>query len=201
MKRALLLLLSLLLLLPALALAEIDNAMLEGTEGMNVYLDNNQVDTVIRPQNQPFEAVSDAEYTDVFAFLDFVEMPNEHATVMRLLIGLESSDPQYASELRITVGGTTYVFPVEPVVSEYDMIYFEDYGVCFTDESLPMVKAMARAKTDTFTAVLVGERELTLTLTMPRKEVAALYDLYVDAGGTSQALSYLRESYPVTIQK
>lgn len=200
MKR-MILLLSLLLLLPALALAEMDNAMLEETEGMNVYLDSNQIDTVIRPETQPFEAESDEEYTDVYAFLDFVEMPNEHVTVMRLLVGLESSDPLYASELRVTVGGTTYIFPVEPVVSEYDMIYFEDYGVCFTDESLPMVKAMTRAKTDTFTAVLVGERELTLTLTMPRKEVAALYDLYVDAGGTSQALSYLRDSHPVTIQE
>ena len=201
MKRGILLLLTLLLLLPAAALADMDNDLLESTEGMLVYLDNDQINTIIRPEDQPFEGEVDMPYAYVRAYVDFVERPNDHATLMRLLVGLESEEPQYASELRVTVGGTTYCFPVETVISEYDMIYFEDYSVYFTDESLPMLKAIARAKSDTYDVTLLGEGELHMTLTLPGREIAALYDLYVDAGGTAQELTYLRETFPVTILK
>ena len=201
MKRGILLLLTLLLLLPAASLADMDNDLLESTEGMLVYLDNDQINTIIRPEDQPFEGEVDMPYAYVRAYVDFVERPNDHATLMRLLVGLESEEPQYASELRVTVGGTTYCFPVETVISEYDMIYFEDYSVYFTDESLPMLKAIARAKSDTYAVTLLGEGELHMTLTLPGKEIAALYDLYVDAGGTAQELTYLRETFPVTILK
>lgn len=201
MKRGILLLLTLLLLLPAASLADMDNDLLESTEGMLVYLDNDQINTIIRPEDQPFEGEVDMPYAYVRAYVDFVERPNDHATLMRLLVGLESEEPQYASELRVTVGGTTYCFPVETVISEYDMIYFEDYSVYFTDESLPMLKAIARAKSDTYAVTLLGEGELHMTLTLPGREIAALYDLYVDAGGTAQELTYLRETFPVTILK
>lgn len=204
MKRGILLLtllLTLLLLLPAASLADMDNDLLESTEGMLVYLDNDQINTIIRPEDQPFEGEVDMPYAYVRAYVDFVERPNDHATLMRLLVGLESEEPQYASELRVTVGGTTYCFPVETVISEYDMIYFEDYSVYFTDESLPMLKAIARAKSDTYDVTLLGEQELHMTLTLPGREIAALYDLYVDAGGTAQELTYLRETFPVTILK
>ena len=201
MKRGILLLLTLLLLLPAASLADMDNDLLESTEGMLVYLDNDQINTIIRPEDQPFEGEVDMPYAYVRAYVDFVERPNDHATLMRLLVGLESEEPQYASELRVTVGGTTYCFPVETVISEYDMIYFEDYSVYFTDESLPMLKAIARAKSDTYAVTLLGEGELHMTLTLPDREIAALYDLYVDAGGTAQELTYLRETFPVTILK
>ena len=201
MKRGILLLLTLLLLLPAAALADMDNDLLESTEGMLVYLDNDQINTIIRPEDQPFEGEVDMPYAYVRAYVDFVERPNDHATLMRLLVGLESEEPQYASELRVTVGGTTYCFPVETVISEYDMIYFEDYSVYFTDESLPMLKAIARAKSDTYDVTLLGEQELHMTLTLPGREIAVLYDLYVDAGGTAQELTYLRETFPVTILK
>ena len=201
MKRGILLLLTLLLLLPAAALADMDNDLLESAEGMLVYLDNDQINTIIRPEDQPFEGEVDMPYAYVRAYVDFVERPNDHATLMRLLVGLESEEPQYASELRVTVGGTTYCFPVETVISEYDMIYFEDYSVYFTDESLPMLKAIARAKSDTYAVTLLGEGELHMTLTLPGREIAALYDLYVDAGGTAQELTYLRETFPVTILK
>lgn len=201
MKRGILLLLTLLLLLPTAALADMDNDLLESTEGMLVYLDNDQINTIIRPEDQPFEGEVDMPYAYVRAYVDFVERPNDHATLMRLLVGLESEEPQYASELRVTVGGTTYCFSVETVISEYDMIYFEDYSVYFTDESLPMLKAIARAKSDTYAVTLLGEGELHMTLTLPGREIAALYDLYVDAGGTAQELTYLRETFPVTILK
>lgn len=201
MKRGILLLLTLLLLLPTASLADMDNDLLESTEGMLVYLDNDQINTIIRPEDQPFEGEVDMPYAYVRAYVDFVERPSDHATLMRLLVGLESEEPQYASELRVTVGGTIYCFPVETVISEYDMIYFEDYSVYFTDESLPMLKAIARAKSDTYAVTLLGEGELHMTLTLPGKEIAALYDLYVDAGGTAQELTYLRETFPVTILK
>lgn len=196
--RALLLLLAVLLVPPS-ALAEVDNDVLEGASGMYVYLDGDGVNTVIRPEGQPYEGSVDLPYASVLTYVDFVEVPNDHATLMRLLVGLESETPQYATELRVTVGGKTYCFPVEGVVNEYDMVYFEDYDVYFTDESLPMLKAIARSKVDTFAAVLVGEAELALTLLLPGEEVAALYDLYVDAGGMTQELVYLRDTYPVTI--
>ena len=62
MKRGILLLLTLLLLLPAAALADMDNDLLESTEGMLVYLDNDQINTIIRPENQPFEGEVDMPY-------------------------------------------------------------------------------------------------------------------------------------------
>ena len=62
MNRGILLLLTLLLLLPAAALADMDNDLLESTEGMLVYLDNDQINTIIRPEDQPFEGDGDRPY-------------------------------------------------------------------------------------------------------------------------------------------
>lgn len=191
------------LLLSAAALADVDNSMLETAPGMMVYLSSNNVDLVIRPEDQPFIGATDQDDVEAVIYLDMVEMPNEHATVVRLMVCLASYELVNANELRITEGGKTYTFDLWNcrTVSEYDMDYYEDYAVCLTDEGLPLLKAMARSKSDARTLVLTGDRQVTVKVEIPGDDCAALYDLYVKAGGDKQTLELLRDLWPVTVTK
>lgn len=184
------------------ALAEenpFDNAALEKTENCSVYLSDNGVDTVVRPLNQPYMGTVDMEGAELIAYLDYVELPGEDVTVLRLLLALTVPERLAANEVTVTVGKKDYIFSVMPVISEYDTTYYEDYALCMTDESLPMIKAMARAKEDSFSVRFAGDASLTGVITLPNADVAAIYDRYIDLGGERQGLEWLREQYPVNI--
>lgn len=201
MKRYLALLLTL-LLLHGTAMAEMDTDLLASTQGMNVYLDRAEINTIYRPEEgQPFEGVCEEEDISAMAYLDFVTMPEAHATLMRLTLSMCALDALYANQLELTIDGKAYVFPVSATVDEYDLVYYEDYSVYLTDESLPLVKAIAKSKRGVVEAVLMGETETHISLVMNPKEVARLYDLYVDAGGNQQDLTFLHEDFPVTVIK
>ena len=120
MKRFLIILL--ILCLPLTAFAEKDRAAL--TEGLDcaVYLDVNQIDTVIRPLDQPFFGTVDAE-GEMIAFIDYVEMPDQNATFMRLTLSLVTDEPVNAEALTIAFGKESYTFDVFPLTSEYDTVY------------------------------------------------------------------------------
>lgn len=192
------LLLALLLAFPALA--EVDNAMLESAPGMMSYLDMDNVNTVIRSQAQPFPGRTDEGDTEVYAFIDFLEMPVEDVTLVRLTVSVVGTEELCAREMNISAGGKTYAFNVTRQVSEYDMMYYEDYSVCLTDQTLPLLKAIARGKTDDYAVTLTGSARFNCTLTIPGNEAAQLYDLYVDAGGTKQNLELMRSLWPATIR-
>lgn len=182
------------------ALAEentFDNAALEETENCAVYLSDNGVDTVVRPLNQPYMGTVEMEGAELIAYLDYVEMPGEDVTVLRLLLALTVPERLAANEVTVTVGKKDYVFSVMPMISEYDTTYYEDYALCMTDESLPMIKAMARAKDDSFLVRFAGDASLVGMITLPNADVAAIYDRYIDLGGERQGLEWLREQYPV----
>ncbi len=201
MKRCLALVLAL-LLVHGVAMAEMDTDLLAATQGMNVYLDNTEINTVYRPEEgQPFEGVCEEEDVSALAYLDFVTMPEAHATLMRLTLSMCAMEPLYANQLELTISGKTYVFPVDAAVDEYDLIYYEDYSVYLTDESLPLVKAIAKSKRGVVDVVLLGETETHVSLVINPKEAARLYDLYVDAGGNKQDLTNLHEDFPVTVTK
>jgi len=174
-----------------------DNAALEETGNCYVYLSDNGVDTVVRPLNQPYMGTVEMEGAELIAYLDYVEMPSEDVTVLRLLLALTVPEHLAASEVTVTVGKKDYIFAVKPMITEYDTTYYEDYALCMTDESLPMIKAMARAKGDSFSVCFAGDVSLTGTITLPNADVADIYDRYIDLGGERQGLEWLREQYPM----
>lgn len=200
MKRLISMLVFLALLLGTAA-AEFDQAGLEAMTGCQVYMDVNGVDTIVRPMDQPWQGETELEDSELLVYLDFIQMPNEDATFLRLTLALKSCEYLAANEMTISVGGTDYVFDVFPQVWEYDMTYFEDYITCMTDESLPMIKAMARSKTDTFAIKLAGEKEVGGSITLNLDRVAELYDAYINFGGAQQNLELCRELWPVMIIK
>lgn len=177
MKRCLAILL--LLCLPLTAFAEKDRAAL--TEGLDcaVYLDVNQIDTVIRPLDQPFFGTVDAE-GEMIAFIDYVEMPDQNATFMRLTLSLVTDEPVNAEELTIAFGKESYTFDVFPLTSEYDTVYYEDYCVLFNEDTLPMLKALGRNKAE-ITYTLTGDQTRAGTLDIPAENVKALYERFMRA--------------------
>ena len=189
-------------LCPALpARAEVDTDALEALPGMAVYLDDRGIDTVIRPMDQPFEGTADEDGASACAFIDFVEMAEEDAVFMRFTISVESQEELAAGQMVLHVGKRDWVFTVRPIITEYDMVYQEDYAVCLTDESLPMIKDIARSKTSRYAFVLQGDRSLTGEVVLSGKAVSSLYDSYVRAGGAKQDLSFYRDLWPVKIEK
>lgn len=190
-----------LLLLTGAAAAEFDQAGLESMENCRVYMDMNGVDTIVRPMDQPYPGETELEDSELLVYLDYVQMPNEDATFLRLTLALKSCEYLAANEMTVTVGKTDYVFSVFPQVWEYDMTYFEDYIVCMTDESLPMIKAMARSREETFPIRLAGKKEVAGSITLDLDRVAELYDAYIGFGGAEQDLAFCRELWPVRIEK
>jgi len=177
MKRCLIIFL--LICLPFAAVAELDRELL--TDGLDcaVYLDANQVDTVIRPMNQPFFGTVDAE-GEMIAFLDYVEMPDFSGTFMRLTLSLVTYEPVNAEKLTLSFGKESYDFEVWPVTGEYDTVYYEDYAVTFSDETITMLKALGR-HTGEVTYLLEGDGSRSGTIDFPEGEVKALYDRFEKA--------------------
>jgi hypothetical protein len=159
------------------------------------------VDTVVRPLSQPYAAQVDMEDAQLAAFLDYIHMPGEDTTFLRLTLSLTSYEFVAAGEMTVTVGARDYVFPVFAQTTEYDMTYYEDYTVCMTDESLPMIKAMARSGEETFPVKLTGAKEVTGSITLPLDEVAQIYDTYIGLGGAQQHLDACRDTWPVMIME
>lgn len=191
-----------LVLLCPLALADgFDQAALEQTENCEVYKDINSVDTIVRPFTQPYGGEVELDDASLDVFLDYVQMPDEDTTFLRLTLSLTSYEFVGANELTITVGGKDYIFNVFPETYEYDMTYYEDYILCMTDESLPMIKAMARSREETFPIRLAGAAEIIGSITLPLDEVAEIYDTYIDLGGAQQHLDACRDLWPVMIDE
>ena len=201
--RKLMILLLAALLLTGSALAEgFDSAALEQTEGMTVFPDEDSACTVIRPAGQPFPGHTEDAWEELTAYLDFVEDPDEDMTLLRLTVSLVSDRYLAANKLTVTAGDTDYVFEVDHLVSEYDMVYYEDYAVCLSDESLPMLRAMARSREDSFAVTLEGQETVRGEISLPPEEAARLYDLYIDLGGKAQRLDLVRDRWPVqTVKK
>ena len=177
MKRLLALLL--LLCLPFAAAAEKDRAAL--TEGLDcaIFLDANQIDTVIRPMQEPFFGTVDGE-GEMIAFLDYVEIPDLNGTFMRLTLSLVTNEPVNAEELTLAFGKNSYVFDVWPFTSEYDTVYYEDYAVTFDDKTIAMLKALSKNKAE-ITYTLTGDSVRTGTLDIDADVVKELYNRFVKA--------------------
>ena len=120
-------------------------------------------------------------------------------TILNLLGGMDK-----ATSGRITVGGKRYTFTVNYEQSEYDGIYMEDYAVCLTDTSLPLLKVIAQQKTDKPIQVeylSLGEVVFSAQVIIPGQDAALIYDRFVDYGGKKQDLSWYDAMWPCKVEK
>lgn len=204
MKRLIALVLALLLCGSA-ALAEFDTASLRDMENTTTFTHPGTVNTVTRLLNQPYLAQVDAPSEgELSVFVDFITLPDYEVTLLRLLTGTVTYAPLAANEMRITVGGKRYTFTVNYEQSEYDGIYMEDYAVCLTDTSLPLLKAIAQQKTDKPIQVeylSLGEVVFSAQVIIPGQDAALIYDRFVDYGGKKQDLSWYDAMWPCKVEK
>ncbi|MGN0746162.1 MAG: hypothetical protein ACI4ML_05770 [Aristaeellaceae bacterium] len=191
------------LLLPAAALAEADGMALRQTDNCMVYTAEGGVDTVIRPLDQPFMGETTLEDGELIAYLDYIDLPNEGAIFLRLTFSLITPDMLSAGTLRLTVGKTDYVFPVTAEVSEYDTIYYEDYALCLTEASLPLLDAIIRLK-GAPVAVAFEKEDAVLAageVAFPAEQVRTVLDRYEEIGGLTQELGRFDTVWPVEINR
>ena len=191
MKRMLIALLILALAAPALA--EIDTAALESLPGTSVFLDG--VNTVVRPDDQPF--FGEADDGSVCAFLDFIELEDRNVVALRFSLSLESDEEAAADTLTLTVGKQSWSFGVHAAVSEYDMVYQEDYAVCLSDEGLALARALAKNKSGRVAFTLEGWRTVSGSVAIPASAASQIWSQYKKLGGDKQDLTSLRELWPL----
>ena len=204
MKRLIALVLALLLCGSA-ALAEFDTASLRDMENTTTFTHPGTVNTVTRLMNQPYLAQVDAPSEgELSVYVDFISLPDYEVTLLRLLTGTVTYAPLAANEMRITAGGKRYTFTVNYEQSEYDGIYMEDYAVCLTDTSLPLLKAITQQKTDKPIQVeylSLGEVVFSAQVIIPGQDAALIYDRFVDYGGKKQDLSWYDAMWPCKVEK
>lgn len=205
MKKLLAFLLTLMVFTPA-ASAEFDLSPLKSDPNMTVYTQHGTVNTVYRPMNQPFTGQPDEAFDgQLIAYVDYINLVDEDVTLLRLMVSTVAYDsPINAEQVRLTVGGKHYTFPVSREVSEYDGIYMEDHAVCLTDASLPLLKAIAQQKKDApipVTLLCEGETVFSGLVLIPGDEAAKLYDQFVNLGGKKQELKKLDQRWPCEVEK
>lgn len=204
MKRLFVLVMALMMCVPV-ALAEFDTASLRDMENTTTFTHPGTVNTVTRLLNQPYLAQVDAPGEgELSVFVDFITLPDFEVTLLRLLTGTVTYAPLAANEMRITAGGKRYTFTVNYEQSEYDGIYMEDYAVCLTDTSLPLLKAIAQQKTDKPIQVeylSLGEVVFSAQVIIPGQDAALIYDRFVDYGGKKQDLSWYDAMWPCKVEK
>lgn len=206
MRRLLLLVLLLSLLLPLPVLGEeggFDLSLLEAREDVYSFQDNGLVDTVYRFSDQPFFCQVEDGEAEVVAFLDFLSLALEGCVVPRLSLSTTSYEPLYADTLLLTVGNTHWRLSVSGAFSEYDAVYYEDVGFCFSADSLALLKAMARSKEESFAFTLLSGEEELLSGQMPLPAEAAekVYDLFQECGGEDQPLEAVAARWPFEKEK
>ncbi len=187
------------------ALAEFDAAPLREDPDLIPMPQFGTANTAYRPSHQPYIGQVDEPFEgDLVAFVDYITLADEGVTLLRLSLStMVFGHALYADEMRLTVGGRQYTFAVSAAVDEYDGLYMEDYAVCLTDASLPLLAAIARQKTDEPIPVALfslGEAVLTGLVVIPGADAAELYDRFVDLGGKKQGLKALDERWPCTVE-
>lgn len=206
MRKVLLLTLLLSLLLPLPALGEergFDLSLLEAVEGVYSFEDVNTVDMIYRFADQPFLCQTDGEGTEVVAFIDFVSLALEGCVVPRLTLAVISPEPLYGDTLLLTVGSACWRLAASSTLSEYDGIYYEDYGFCFSADSLPLLSSLGGSKGENAAFTLM-EGDATLlsgTIAFSPEAVSTLYQLFEDCGGKEQLLDAVAERWPFAQEK
>ena len=195
MKHTLCVLLILALCTFPMALAEngeglFDVAALEEDETLFSFLDDNHIDTVYRPDGQPF--YGDVSEGSVLAYIDYVELPNADVVALRLTIGFETYEALYGYELTLRAGDTELTFAADPYINDYDMIWQEDYTIYLTGDAAGLMEALASGDGN-LAFTIRGEREITGTIAMDPEAIRAIWEKYVALGGPEQDFSKLTQ--------
>lgn len=201
MKKLIALLLAVLMLLGC-ASAEFDNEELLRTEGCITFPHMGGWDTVVRPEWQPY--VGELDDGTLAAYVDYVQLVDLDVTLLRIVLSVMIWDPMEADAIELTVGGKTYTLHPDCEEAEYDGTYMEDYYVCLTDASLPLLKAIAQQKKDEpipVTFIYEGQVMHTGSVIIPGDDAARLYDRFIDLGGKKQDLKALDEYWPCEVRK
>lgn len=200
MKKRMLTLIAL-LLLTSVAQAEVDLQALEQTPGYTVFADVDGANTVVRPPNQPFLGTMSGDGS-LIAYLDLVELPNHNAVAPRLTIALELSDRLNADTVTLRFGGSAYCFAATPVISDYDMTYYEDYGLYLVGAAQPLMQALVHANGDLIDVLLTAEDGAALegSVALSADEVTAILARYEEVGGTAQDLNGMEAITPVEVR-
>ena len=206
MKKLLALLMALALLLTSAAAESVFNTeALRNMAHTYTFTHPGTINTVTRLEHQPYIGQADwPEDGGLMAYVDYITLPDYDVTLLRLMISIEAFDPIAADEMRLTVGGKRYTFTVDYDQSEYDGLYMEDYTVCLTEESLPLLKAIAQQKQDDPIPVeffSLGETVFQGQAVIPGDDAATLYDAFIDLGGKRQTLKQFDEIWPCKVEK
>ncbi|MBR5345973.1 MAG: hypothetical protein IK127_09145 [Clostridia bacterium] len=193
MKRLLFVLMALVLLTFSCAFAENGEGLfqieaLDEDESIFSYIDDNHIDTVYRPDGQPF--VGEANEGDVMAYLDYVELPNAGVVALRLSIGIVTNEELYGTELDLACGDTELTFAADPMITEYDMIWSEDYSVYLAGEAAALMEALIQNEGQ-LDFVIRGDREISGSIRIAPDFLRAIWETYVELGGLEQDFSKL----------
>ena len=184
-----------LMMLSASALAhDVDmSVLLEGIE-YNERADLNGVDTVYRPVTQPW--IYRVETGKMRVYLDYLDAVNEDMLFLRLTLTFEAYEQLVTPHVTFTIDGKTWVATAIVHAEEYDGTYYHDYMLCFTDETVPLLRAMMKAGGQV-TVDIDGLAPFHAEVTLPAEEMADLYDRYVDAGGMKQRFEIYHSMWPL----
>ncbi len=164
-------------------------AGLDEDETLFAFLDDNHIDTIYRPEGQPYAGT--ASEGTVVAFVEYMELANPGLVMLRLYMGITTYEELYGTALTLSAGDTEQTFAVDPMVSEYDMICQEDYTVWLTAETEPLVKAVIAAG-GVLSFTIHGDREITGTLQLDAEALRTVWDNYAALGGFEQDFSRLK---------
>ena len=185
--------LTLLPLYPALAEEDFDGfdlALLDGSDGLICYPDDNRIDTVFRPEDQPFPG--ELSEGQLLTFLDFVELADAGVVVLRFALAVQTFDLLYATEVTLSCGDAVFSRTVAPVTTEYDSIYMEDSYIPVTGEDgFGLIRALLAGGGE-MRVTLQGGRTLTGTVHIPTDSLRTVWETYQACGGLRQDLGALR---------
>lgn len=155
------------LLLPAMTLGEGGVPFMEDCAS---FLDDNGVDTVFRPLNQPF--MGETAEGELVAFMDYVEDPNQDTLYLRLTLSVAALAPLPETPLTLQVGQQSWTMDITPILSEYDAMYYGDYCIPLVGDEEALLQALMAGKAPLI--LTVGE-VFTGRVEIPAAEVKTMH--------------------------
>ena len=193
MRRILCALLTLAMLALSCAFAEdydaFDLGRLAADDNLYVYLDDNRIDVVYRPADQPFEGtLSEGQ---LLAFIDYVELAEAGVVALRFAFAVQTFDLLYATQITLSCGDTVWTREITPITTEYDSIYMEDYYLPVTGEGFNLIEALLAGGGELNIALRSADRTVTGTIRIPPESLRPLWETWQDCGGLRQDLERL----------
>ena len=176
------------LLLSPFAQAEVDVSLLQSALPCEVFSEENGVDTVYRPEGQPYAAETE-DGRELIAYVDYIDMPNLDGVYVRITLSMASPEPTALDHGTLFALSASWTFPLTYQVHEYDDTYYEDYSFLLDEGGMVLLSALARKDTP-ISFILAGETtQISASLTLPCEDMARIYDAFTRAGGMEQDFS------------